>query len=231
MACCGVYELARSDSDAGGSLEVGDVVVVIVVVVLVLVIAPDRMLVPFMPLWDKDRSTSGFATVAHVNEKSRGTRSFEVEVRSSRRDVGISGWGMRIADAYADVVIEELSDDKASMPCEGSCGDDTLREGIQTVTASLWRNRINRSVLALVAVAVAVSRSSRRCWCKASCRIGRMQHPGTLSWDVRQVGFTSYVYRRRAARPGRVQPGGTELLTVDGYGRSSTVQTRRRIQQ
>jgi len=50
MACCGEYELARSDSDAGGNLEAGDVVVVIIAVVLVLVIAPDRMFVPFMPL-------------------------------------------------------------------------------------------------------------------------------------------------------------------------------------
>jgi hypothetical protein len=153
------HAAVRSDSDAGGSLEVGVVVVVIVVEVEVLVpvpvlvIAPDRMLDPFMPLWDKDGwSTSGFATVAHVNEKSR---SFEVEVPLSRRDVGISGWGRWIADAdaYADVVIEELSDDKALMlmRCEGSCGNNTMREGIQTGTG----------LIALVAVAVCGSQSQQ----------------------------------------------------------------------
>ena len=48
MACCGMYELARSDSDAGESCEVGVGVDVDVVT------GPERMRVPFMPLWNKD---------------------------------------------------------------------------------------------------------------------------------------------------------------------------------
>lgn len=104
MACCGEYEGARSDSDAGGSWEDGAAVVAGDVTVLVFVVAPDRMVVPLMPLWDKEsssflsRRTSrtrkvdvGFATVAHVH----GRRTVDSEDAVD----GCWGWGSMIFGA------------------------------------------------------------------------------------------------------------------------------------